>query len=175
MSIYEQFSEKELEILKARAKRISATVQGDQQEDLHTALIVHTRKEIYALPVDLITGVYEEISVSPLPCVPAFVAGVANVRGHLIPVMNLGILLDVPDTGTPEDTLVIATGKDFSVGLLVERVSEVSILKGSEIQAIPTTMDLPHPAYVKGVMADGLIFLDLDNILNDPAIIVDQV
>ena len=175
MSIYEKFSEKELEILKARAKRISATIQTDQQEELHTALIVQTRKEIYALPVEFITGVYEEIPVAPLPCVPAFVAGVSNVRGHLIPVMNLGTLLDIPDTDAPEDTLVIATGKDFSVGLLVEKVSEVSILKGSEIQSLPTTLDLPHPTYVKGVMADGMIFLDLETILNDPSIIVDQV
>jgi purine-binding chemotaxis protein CheW len=177
MSIYERFSEKELEILRTRAKRVANTGQTHQQEDLITALIIRTNDEVYALPVDAVTGVYEDVFISPLPCVPAFVAGVANLRGHLIPVLDLATLLDIPGAGTQEksSTVVVAAGRDFSVALLVDKVNEVSIVTGSEIQPFPNTLDLPHPNYVKGVMADGTIFLELENILNDPSLIVDQL
>jgi purine-binding chemotaxis protein CheW len=103
VSLYSNFSEQEWQILQARAARVAAASaqQGDYRTDVMAALRVTVRGERYALPLDSITAVYDRTPIIPVPCTPPFVAGIANIRGHIIPVLDLAALLGIADGNTP--------------------------------------------------------------------------
>ena len=94
MSIFEHFSEEEREILRIRAERAANAVRESAQEAVFSALEVTIQSQSYALPIEVLTTVYENVAVVPVPCVPSFVAGIANIRGRILPVFDLAVLLD---------------------------------------------------------------------------------
>ncbi len=171
MGWYKQFTEDELAVLETRAKRVAeATHKADG--DAQTALVVQVRSEFYALPIDLLTVVQEKIPVIPVPCVPPHVAGIANVRGHVIPVFDLGMLLDAP--GTPGDSiqLVVVALNGITVALQIETVGEVLNYTLSSTSAIPANLDTRRAQYLECVLENGATLLNVAAILNDPELVV---
>jgi purine-binding chemotaxis protein CheW len=169
MSFYDHFSEDEIAILRARAERIAST-QQTKESDAFSALVVRVGGEAYALPMDSLTAVYEGYTIVPLPCVPSFVAGIVNIRGQVLPVMDLATLLGVPCQATKRSLLIISN-TEFSLGLSVEAVGDVITILTSIMQSVPAVL---NHVYLRGVLPDGTALLDLDAILNDPALIVDE-
>src|SRR5690349_8965626 len=98
IGIYERFSESDLAILRTRAERIATPIQSDSIEESITVLSVKVRAESFALPMDAISAVYDNVQITPVPNVPPFALGIANVRGHIIVVLDLGTILGVPGT-----------------------------------------------------------------------------
>jgi purine-binding chemotaxis protein CheW len=173
MRIYEQFSEKELEILEARARQLASTSQDDQGGEITTALTVGIGKEKYALPVEALTVVQDDIPIIPVPCVPSYVAGIANIRGHIIPVIDLAVLLNVPDDSAVDTgSLIVATNDQFNVALRVDTVGEVVSLWGGDLFPVFQTVDTHQNLYLKSMTADGVGVLDVEAILNDPALVI---
>lgn len=108
--------------------------------------------------------------VTKVPNSPEFVEGVINLRGRVIPVVNLRVKMDLPNREYDKDTRIIVvdlTGK--TVGFLVDSVSEVL--------RIPRNIMEPPPSIVAGINSNYitavgkledrlLILLDLDKILH---------
>lgn len=174
MNIYKHFSETELELLRARAMRTAGATDGEQDEDVVTALLVTLRDEVYAVPITTITYVEDSIPVIPVPCVPPFVAGIANMRGHIIPVLDLAELLGIPGNTTNANILVRAANDEMSVAFRVETVGEVITLSLSDMDPIPDILDVAKTDYLTGTFPDGVILLNMEAILNDPALEVDD-
>jgi purine-binding chemotaxis protein CheW len=169
MSFYDHFSEYEIAVLRARAERIANTQQS-KEDDAFSALVIRVAGESYALPMDALTAVYEGYTIVPLPCVPPFVAGMVNVRGQILPVIDLAVLLGVPSE-TAKRALLIVSNAEFSLGLCIETVGDVVTVLVSTLQSVPTAL---NQVYLRAVLPDGTALLDLDAILNDPALIVDE-
>jgi purine-binding chemotaxis protein CheW len=167
MSIYERFSEREMEILRARAERVVSAANGEEEGDVIPALVVTVSSETYALPIESLAAVYENVGVIPVPCVPHFVAGIANIRGHILPVVDLAALLNVPGEAAPDGGLVVVSDSDVSIALAVEAVGEVINFPRQNLASI-------HGNYLQGVTQDGTAVLDVAAILRDPALVVDE-
>lgn len=176
MSFYQHFSEDELEILRARAERVAIISQEDGGEITLDALLVSIRQETYAMPIDAITNVYQGIPVIPVPCVPPHVAGIANVRGHILPVLDLAVLLNVPGEAASSAThLIVASKGQMHVAFAVERIGEVVTLSMDKLNPVPATSSIERPAYLQGVFPDGVVLLDVEAVLSDPALMVDEI
>lgn len=169
MSFYDHFSEAQIAVLRARAERIASTQQS-KEDDAFSALVVRAAGESYALPMDALTAVYEGYTIVPLPCVPPFVAGMVNVRGQILPVIDLAVLLGVPGEALKR-ALLIVSNAEFSLGMCVEGVGDVVTVLVSTLQPVPAAL---NPVYLRNILPDGTALLDLDAILNDPALIVDE-
>lgn len=170
MSFYDHFSEAEITVLQARAERIASTQQQTKAGDIFSALVITAGGETYALPMEALTAVYEGYTIVPLPCVPPFVAGIVNVRGQILPVIDLAMLLGVPSE-TVRRSLLIVSNSEFSLGLCVEAVGEVVTVLISTLQPVPAVL---NQVYLRNVLPNGIALLDLDAILNDPSLIVDE-
>jgi purine-binding chemotaxis protein CheW len=171
MSFYEHFSEQEVAILRARAERIANTQNEAQQGDIVSVLVIQAGGETYGLPMESLTAVYTGHTIIPVPCVPAFVAGIANIRGEIMPVFDLAVLLKVPSSETKR-ALIVASSKDSSVAFCVEAVGEARTVQLSELQPVPPML---NEAYLDGISADGMAMLNVEAIINDPALIVDEI
>lgn len=175
MSIYERFSEQQLALLKARAERAASLLEDEETKAAMTALLITIHGELYALPIDSIMTVYNNMSVVAIPCVPEFVAGLANVRGHLVPVIDLGMLLGVPGGTMAEATsLIVAANDEMTVAFRVGSIGDVMPLPLDKLAAVPPTSTIQRTAYLQGMLPDGTVLLDVAAILKDPAIIVDE-
>ena len=104
---------------------------------------------------------------APLPCTPAFVAGILNVRGTVVAVLDLARGLGLGGAAAEANGLVLLTdcaggGGQGQVGLLVHEVIETRHLVLDEL--VPS---LSGDAAMRGLAEAGIVVLDLPTLLGD--------
>ena len=93
--------------------------------------------------------------VTPIPHSPYEVIGVMNLRGTVIPIVDLAVKLGMHNTEVNErSAIVVADIKGMTVGLLVDRVSDIMTIPSSRLQPVPAA------AGSSGTFSDGLIVHD---------------
>jgi purine-binding chemotaxis protein CheW len=125
--------------------------------EVHVRVGVGT--EHYALPVDRVLEVAELNDLTPVPGSPPEVIGVCNLRGQVVPVMDLARVLDLPQ-GDP-DRIVIAELGGRRAGLAVDVVIDVGELPEPSEQ-------VDSPFMTGAVLVDGVLvgILDADAVLS---------
>ena len=176
MTIHEYFSENELEILRSRAERAARITHKDEGEEILTTLQITLGGESYALPVQLLRAVYESVKVVPVPCTPQYVAGIVNIRGRIMPVLDLALLLNAPQAERDLNTgLVVVSNGDTNLAFQVEKIGEITTFPARNVGPLPTGGETSERnAYLKGVLASGLAVLNVSGILDDPTLVVDD-
>ena len=108
---------------------------------------------------------------TPLPHSPSYVRGVINLRGAVLPIIDLGARLGL---GVAEPTarhvIIVARIQDRTVGMLVNAVSDILTVTDDVIQQTPDVACETVRTFVKGILAiDGRMvsLLSMDNILPD--------
>ena len=119
-----------------------------------------------------ITKVQEIIlvgDVTRVPEVPDFIEGVINLRGNVIPIIDLRKRFKLPEVGKNEETRIIVTNMNSKVmGIVVDAVSEVLRTNQAEIEPPPATIAGLGKEYLKGLIKLDkrlLILLDIESIL----------
>ena len=113
--------------------------------------------------------------LTPLPCTPPFVLGIVNVRGRILPVLDLKKFFDLPEQGlTDLHRLILVRGNDLELGLLADVIVGVRSIPVDSLQPSLPTLTGIRSDYLKGVTAERLVVLDLARILADPKIIVHE-
>jgi purine-binding chemotaxis protein CheW len=113
-------------------------------------------QEEFGLDVFTVQKILRHEPVTPVPRAPRFVEGVLDVRGEVIPVLDLRKRFELPRTDTDEDTRIVLV--DFQgepLGLVVDAVMEVL--------RVPETMLAPPPRYFKGLAQEfirGIVRMD---------------
>jgi purine-binding chemotaxis protein CheW len=162
-------------ILKARAKVLA-------REPLHQDHRAYEQLEViefalayerYALEVAYVREVHSLKEITALPGTPAFVAGIVNVRGQIVSVIDLKRLFQLPDKGlTDLNKVIILSNGHMEFGLLVDAIVGVHRVPLRDIQAPLPTASGARAGYVQGVTAQRVSVLDAQKILADPAIAV---
>lgn len=111
---------------------------------------------------------------TPLPQAPAYVKGVINLRGTVLPIIDLGSRLGFgPTEPSVRHVIIVANIGQKTVGLLVEAVSDILTVSEAVIQPTPDVSCDTVRAFVRGVIAQesGMISLiALDGILPETAV-----
>ncbi|HEY4443247.1 MAG TPA: chemotaxis protein CheW [Steroidobacteraceae bacterium] len=163
-------------ILRARAQALarpppSAPASSTMLELLEFRLA----SERYALETRHVQDVHPLRELTPLPCTPPFVLGIVNVRGRILPVLDLKKFFDLPEQGlTDLHRIILVRGNDLELGLLADVIVGVRSVAGDSLQPSPSTFTGIRADYLKGIGEAHLVVLDLDRILSDPKIIVHE-
>lgn len=115
--------------------------------------------EDYALPVDGVLEVTELGDLAPVPGSAPEVLGVHNLRGQVIPVVDLGGMLGL-DGGAERERVVVVEGRDARLGLAVDSVVEVG--------GLPPPSEGAESDYLMGAaLVDGQLvgIVDLEALL----------
>lgn len=108
---------------------------------------------------------------TPIPHAPKEVIGVMNLRGTVIPIIDLAYKLGLPSAAANERSAIVVTEvKNMVIGMLVDRVSDILTIKGSEVQPAPEITTSFDKAYTDGIIArDGgmICFLNLAKMFQD--------
>lgn len=128
--------------------------------------------QTYVFHIERIQEIVIPSGTARVPEVPDYVEGVANLRGTIIPIINLRRLfgLDPKPADADTRTVVVNVGSR-TLGCTVDSVTRVMRIATEQIQAAPDTVASTGRSFIEGfarVGDDLLIVLDVDNLL-DPA------
>jgi purine-binding chemotaxis protein CheW len=164
------------QILLARARtlarpRPSPPAAGSQLELLEFRMAA----ECYAVEGRLVQEVHPLRELTPLPGTPSFVLGIVNVRGRILPVLDLKKFFGLPEQGlTDLHRIIRVSGNDLELGLMADVIVGVRSVAADSLQPSLPTLTGIRADYLKGISEEGLVVLDVDRILSDPRIIVHE-
>jgi len=167
-------AEEKKKILKTRAKALAREPEGDkdgrEQLEIVEFLLADER---YAIDSSFVHEVYPLRELTPLPGTPLFVAGIINVRGQIVSVVDLKKFFDLPAKGlTDLNTVIILSDGHMQFGLLADAVAGVRRIPLLEMQPPLPTLTGIRQEYLQGVTGQRLVILDAAKILADPRVIV---
>jgi purine-binding chemotaxis protein CheW len=165
------------EILEARARLIAGhRIDRNERTGSDLTLVEFSlAPERYAVEEHFVREVLVLKELTPLPGVPAFVAGITNIRGRIVSVLNLKILLGIKTRGITElNRIIILKNNRMEFGILTDAVLGISTVANGLITPSPVNLQGTSAEYVKGITAEGLILLDCERILSAREIIIDQ-
>lgn len=132
--------------------------------------------EHYGIESDRIREIHPLNEFTPLPCTPAFVLGLVNVRGQIFSIINIKKLFDLPEKGlTDLNKVIIVHSHAMELGILADAILGVRIIASEELHPALPTMTGVRAEYLKGITKDSLVVLDVENILADDKILVNEV
>jgi len=130
--------------------------------------------EEYGIGILKVKEIIGVITITGIPQTPPHVKGVINLRGKIIPVIDLRLKFGLPVAEYTERTciIVIEISKDngsILIGILVDSVSEVLNIKGADIEDTPDFGSNLNTDFVLGMAKAGgkiKILLDIDRVMN---------
>jgi purine-binding chemotaxis protein CheW len=132
-------------------------------------------REEFGVKIDSIKEIIKMLEITPVPDAPAFVKGVVNLRGRVVPVVDLGLKLGLPDLTYDERSCIIiaeVNGNSGPIGMVADAVSDITQINGEEID--DALQHRLHADYIFGMArtARGVkILLDLSRMLSSAALI----
>jgi len=140
--------------------------------------------EEYAVPILSVAEVIPALEITPFPDAPDYIIGLANLRGKILPVLDLQkkFRLSSDVGGTREHIMVAESEQKVQFGILVDQVKEVLKIPSNTIQPPPEMLKAKIDAeYLPGVIilenenkeaekARMLLILDMHKILSDKSI-----
>lgn len=139
-----------------------------QAAELHLVTFALDR-EHYGIPVQRVREVIRVGEITRVPQAPEHVRGVTNLRGRILPVVELRSRLGLPPAVlTPRSRIVVTEAHGRVLGLLVDAVLQVTRIPADTVQPAPDDVMTPQADWLAGVArrADRLlILLELDAVL----------
>lgn len=138
-------------------------------EEFEDWLLCRVGSGTFALPIDQIQEVLRVDRITRVPHAPHPVRGVTNLRGHVLPVVDLRVRLglDAVEIGSAH-RIVVVRSKGRLIGLLVDGVAEVATLDRLKIEEPPADVLTERSYHIIGVVQRGdvlVILLDADSVL----------
>ena len=109
------------------------------------------------------------IDITAVPKMPPYMKGVINLRGKVVPVIDLRLKFGLPETPYTDQTCIIIVNVGHQIGIIVDTVSEVLEIAGEHIDPPPTLSATVDTTFILGMGKVGeavKILLDVDRILN---------
>jgi len=136
-------------------------------------------EESYGIDVLKVREIIRLTTITAVPQMPNYVRGVINLRGKIIPVMDLRLKFGLAEAASTEQTCIIVVrvklpdGKSTQMGLVVDGVEEVANIADADIEETPdfggqiTTDYIVGMAKIKGVVKT---LLDIDGVVSAEAL-----
>lgn len=128
-------------------------------------------EEQYGLEILKVREIIGMMEVTTVPQTPSYVRGVINLRGKVIPVVDLRTRFDLPAVEQTEQTCIIVVYLgDTEIGVLVDRVEEVLDIPGDEIEDTPAFGSAVDTSFLLGMSKarnQVTILLDITRVLSE--------
>lgn len=162
-------------LLKARAVTLAQELGNGEIAEYVEVVVFVLAYETYGINTDYVREVYPLKDLTPLPCTPSFVAGIVNVRGKVLSVIDLKHLFELPAQGLTDLNRVIIISDDvMEFGILADAIVGVRHIPLEEIQTSLPTLTGVREEYLSGITAERLVILDAAKLLASSNIVVEE-
>lgn len=163
-------------ILQARAQALGQEPEpaeaGGERIEVVEFVLAH---EHYAVESRHVRDVYPLEQLTPVPCTPAFVLGIVNLRGEILSVIDLKKFFDLPEKGlTDLNKVIVLDDGGMRFGILADVIIGVHTIPVADIQASLPTLTGIRAEYLKGVTPGRTVILYAEALLSAPNIVVQE-
>ena len=146
---------------------VDAVAQADRRAGKYLTFVL--ADEQYGLEILKVREIIGVMDITAVPQTPDFVKGVINLRGKVIPVVDLRLKFGMAEAERTEETCIIVVDLgSVEMGIIVDKVSEVLDIAGEDIDETPTFGDAVDTDFILGmgkVSESVKILLDIDKVL----------
>ncbi len=126
-------------------------------------------RELFAVPVEMVLEILDMRTLFRVPDAPAYLAGLIDVRGRGVPVIDLRVKLGLPATAVTDGTRIMVleiplNGRQLVLGLVADRVYEVAPLDDGRLEPAPDIGTKWRSDYIRGVGRRGESFVVVLNL-----------
>lgn len=144
----------------------------EKESGMQTYLSFKLSEEIFAINVSKVLNILEMSRITKIPKTPDYMKGVINLRGTVLPVIDLRIKFGLPEKEPTVDTSIIVLSINLNdetilVGTLVDAVKEVLELKNNDIAPSPTIGIKYNSGFIEGMWRQDekfIMILDIDKV-----------
>jgi purine-binding chemotaxis protein CheW len=139
--------------------------------------------EEYGLEILKVKEIIGLMSITNVPQTPENIRGVINLRGKVIPVMNLRNKFGMEEIEDTNETCIIVIdvnreGRSVLMGIIVDNVSEVLDIAASEIEDAPSFGESVNTEFIRGLAKASenvIILLDIDKVMSTEKTMLDEL
>ena len=147
----------------------------DEKKGMRTYLTFTLDLENYAVDVSQVSEVLDYTSITRVPRTPEFMKGVINLRGSVVPVVDMRLKFGLPETENTVDTCIIVLevkleGKLIVIGAIADSVNEVFELDPKDIEPPPRLGTRLENEFISGMgkhNGEFIIILDVNRVFSD--------
>lgn len=162
-------------ILLQRADELARPVPKPREVSSIEVLTFQLVYREYAVELKFVRESVLSREITPVPGTPEHVIGVLPVRGEIIPLIDLRVLLRIPDTGlTDLNQVIVLTDGGITFGILADQITGISTIPRDQVVSPEPGRVEGKPGYILGMGTDDLIVINAAAILSDSAMIVDD-
>lgn len=175
-------------ILDERAAFLSqVSLSQEKQENQLDLLEIIISGERFAIEARYVKEASKLQNLTPLPCTPAFVLGLVNFRGQILPLIDLREVLELKPSASikPGQKKQTAAGEQHlqvvviqtalgQTGIAVDEIVGINSLTEKDLQAPTQLVGSALAPLLKGISIERLAVIDIDKLMSDPRVIVDN-
>lgn len=163
-------------LLKERAQALAVEEKDITARKQFIDIVVFSlATEKYGIENSFIREVYMLRDFTRIPGTPSFVFGIMNLRGQIIPVINLKKFFNLPEKGLGElNKVIILRNEKMEFAVLADVVEGTLSVALEDIMEAPLTVSGIGEKYLKGITKEHIVVLDAACILNDEKILVNE-
>jgi purine-binding chemotaxis protein CheW len=139
------------------------------EAEVHSTLTFFLGREEFGLPILRSREIVRVAEITRIPEAPPHVRGVLNLRGRVVPIVELRTRLGLPIAPlTPQSRVIMVEAHGRLFGLLVDRVARIAKIPSLAIKPAPAESLSATTDYVSGIAQTGeelIILLDVDKVL----------
>ena len=155
---------------------------GKQVTEVRQYLTFKLSEEVFGVDVAQVREILDFIKITKVPQTPDFMCGVINLRGSVVPVVDMRLKFGMEKTETTVNTCIVVVevnleGENTVLGALVDSVQEVFELGPSEIEPAPRIGTKLKTEFIKGMGKRDdkfIILLDIDKVFSSEELSIVQ-
>lgn len=132
---------------------LAEPLHDDQDESLNQYVTFYIGKERYAFPMQEVVEIIRIPKMVDVPLTSPALVGLANLRGHVLPVLDLRTILSFETQDNTDSSRVLVVNVGANIGLIVDRVSRVINVQPNDIQNAKSIQSTIDAELLQGVIA----------------------
>ncbi len=124
--------------------------------------------QYFGIDISLVSEIIRLEKITSTPNAPAYVEGIINIRGEIVPAVNLHVLFNIQaNEWTENNRVIVVETKENKFGIIVDGVSEVRKIRADMIKPVPPSISVDQH-YLKGIILDDqdlIVLVDLQQLL----------
>ena len=140
------------EVLRRRAQSLSCETETEEANDLMGLLLFRLDDEWYALKVEDVREIYQEYTITSVPCVPSFILGVINIRGEIISITDIAKLMGYGAISEEIEIppAIVVQNEECATAVVVDEIGDITDVPVDGVEPAVSTMDKAQAEFVAG-------------------------
>lgn len=167
-------------INQSTTESLTAPLDEHQSDKAKQYLTFDVANELYGVEILKVQEIRGWSAVTQMPNAPDFIRGVMNLRGSVVPIMDIRRRFNMPEIDfTPQTVVIVVNVQNRTIGMIVDKVSDVVDIEQSDVREAPDFGSAIDSSFLEGLSPHGedmVILLNVDEMMKGSDLIkVDDI